>query len=104
MSNLRGVCCSAVRLSGLSRDVPIAAAHAVKHNRFAAPAGRLRFRPEIELNRLPSIAVLRLRPGLACCFLPQWTMPFSQRPLPPEPFNTPVPSHSLFSGNFALVE
>src|SRR5437660_10859095 len=60
ISILRGVCCSAVRLSGLPRDMPVAAAHAVKHNRLAAPTGRLRFRPEIELDRLPRIATLCL--------------------------------------------
>src|SRR6266540_2363475 len=60
MSILRGVRCSAVRLSRLPREMPVAAADAVKHNRFAPPAGRLRFRPEIEPNRLPSIATLRL--------------------------------------------
>src|SRR5881397_3555261 len=62
MSILRGVRCSAVRLSGLPRNMPVAAAHAVKHNRLAAPPGRLRFRPKIEPNRLPSIAALRLEP------------------------------------------
>src|SRR5438045_8983298 len=62
MSILRGVRCSAVRLSGLPGDMPVAAAHTVKHNRLAAPARRLRFCPEIEPNRLPSIAALRLEP------------------------------------------
>src|SRR2546428_12491276 len=61
MSVLRGARCSAVRLSRLPRDMSVAAAYTVKHNRFAAPAGRLRFRPEIELDRLPSIARLRLK-------------------------------------------
>src|SRR5262249_8029117 len=51
-----GVCGSTVRLSGLPSNMSVAAAYAVKHNRFAAPAGRLRFRPEIELDRLPRIA------------------------------------------------
>src|SRR6266567_1493804 len=66
MSILRGARCGAVRLSGFPRDMSVAAAYTVKHNRFAAPAGRLRFRPEIELNRLPSIAVLRLKAEAGC--------------------------------------
>src|SRR5438876_9486016 len=60
MSILRG---SRSRLCLLSANVPVAAAHAIEHNRFTAPAGRPRFRPEIKLYRLPSIATLRLQAG-----------------------------------------
>src|SRR5438093_12709572 len=60
ISILRDVCCSAVRLSGLPRDMPVAAGYAVKRHRLAAPAGRLRFRREIELDRLPRVATLSL--------------------------------------------
>src|SRR5439155_11584075 len=61
MSILRGVRCSAVLLSGFPREMPVAAADAVKHNCFAASAGGLWLPPEIKLNRLPSIATLRLQ-------------------------------------------
>src|SRR5204863_8793245 len=62
MSILRGVRCSAVLLSGFPREMPVAAADAVKHNCFAASAGGLWLPPEIEPNRFPSIAALRLEP------------------------------------------
>src|SRR5438105_13517918 len=59
MSILRGVRCSAVLLSGFPREMPVAAADAVKHNCFAASAGGLWLPPEIRLNRFPSVATLR---------------------------------------------
>src|SRR5438094_8821370 len=61
MSILRGVRCSAVLLSGFPREMPDAAADAVRHNCFAASAGGLWFPPEVKLNLFASIASLRLQ-------------------------------------------
>src|SRR5215467_13119704 len=58
MSMLRG---SRSSFGSLSAKMPIATAHTVEYHRFTTAAGWFRFRPEIELNCLPSIATLRLQ-------------------------------------------
>src|SRR5262249_19890788 len=48
-------------LGVLSREVPVADTDAVESESFAAATGCFWFRPEIKLDRLPSVAAFRLQ-------------------------------------------
>src|SRR6266480_6976569 len=56
--------------SVLTSFVAVSATHAVESESFAAAAGRFRFRSEIKLDRLPSIAALRLQTETGRRFVP----------------------------------
>src|SRR5205823_1587605 len=58
IQSLRGLRCN---FCAFPRQVPVAGAHAIEGEHFAATARGFRLRAEIELDRFPSVSSLRLQ-------------------------------------------